>query len=90
MKLSTVIAAAAATAALAFGAAAHAQAQNPTETSQTVDQKTLSAVGGSVATQTAMGSPTGKTRDQVYREFIDSQHDSDTQQRLKTLYKGGQ
>jgi hypothetical protein len=90
MKPSTFIATAAATFALAFGTTARAQPQNPAETSQTVDQNTLSAVGGSVATQTAMGAPTGKTRDQVYREFIDSEHDADMQRRLKELYKGSQ
>jgi hypothetical protein len=90
MKLSSVIATAAATAALAFGAASHAQVPAPTETSQPVDQNTLAAVGGSVATQTAMGAPTGKTRDQVYREFIQSQQDSEMQRRLKETYKGSQ
>ena len=90
MKPSSVIATAAATAALAFGAASHAQVQTPSETSQPVDQNTLTSVGGTMGTQTAMGSPTGKTREQVYREYIDSQHDTDMQQRLKSLYKGGQ
>ncbi|WP_233847896.1 hypothetical protein [Paraburkholderia sp. HD33-4] len=90
MKPSTFIGAAAASAALAFGAAAHAQTQAPTEISQPADQNTLTAVGGSPAPQTAMGAPAGKTREQVYREFIASQHDPEMQQRMKELFRGGQ
>lgn len=88
MKLSRIAATAATAAAVTFVcAAAHAQAQNPTETSQPVDQNTLAAVGGSPGPQTAMGSPTGKTHAQVYRELIESQHDGEAQ-RMKELFKG--
>jgi hypothetical protein len=89
MKLLRIAATVAAAAAFAFvGAAAHAQTQNPTDPSPPVDQNALLAVGGSPAPQTGMGAPTGKTRNQVYRELLDSQHNGEAQ-RIQDLYKGG-
>jgi hypothetical protein len=88
MKLPRIAATAAAAAAFAFlGTVAHAQAQNPTDTSHPVDQNTLTSVGGSPGPQTAMGAGTGETRQQVYRELIDSQHDGEAQ-RTHDLYNG--
>lgn len=66
---------------------AHTLAQTTTEPSQPVDQDAILAVGGSVAPQTAMGAPTGKTRDQVYRELVQSQQDGEAQ-RMRELFKG--
>jgi hypothetical protein len=89
MKVSRIATTAATAAAVTlFCVAAHAQAQNATDTSQPVDPNALTAVGGSPGAQSAMGAPTGKTRDQVYRELMDSQHDGE-QQRMKDLFKGG-
>jgi hypothetical protein len=89
MKLSRIAATAATAAAVTFVcAAAYAQAQTQADTSQPVDPNALAAVGGSPGAQTAMGAPAGKTRDQVYRDLVNSQHNGD-QQRLKDLFKGG-
>jgi hypothetical protein len=89
MKLSRLAATAATAAVVTFVcAAAHAQAQSTADTSQPVDQNALAAVGGSPGAQSAMGAPAGKTREQVYRDLIDSQHNGE-QERLKDLFKGG-
>jgi hypothetical protein len=50
------------------------------------DAATL-AVGGSISPQTETGSPTGKTRDQVYRELVQSQSDGEAA-RMQALFKG--
>ncbi|MEM5299617.1 hypothetical protein VSR82_35590 [Burkholderia sp. JPY481] len=89
MKLLRMAAAGAAAALALVGTAAHAQtqAQTTAEMSQPIaDQNTLTAVGGSPAGQTAMGAPMGKTRDQVYREMVESQRNGDAQ-RIQDLYK---
>jgi hypothetical protein len=88
MNLSRLATTAAAAAVTLFCATAHAQAQTTADTSQPVDPNALSAVGGSPGAQSAMGAPTGKTRDQVYRDLIDSQQNGE-QQRMKELFKGG-
>jgi hypothetical protein len=84
MKLLSI----ATTAALAL-VCAHALAQTTTEPSQPADPDAILAVGGSAAPQTAMGAPAGKTRDQVYRELIQSQQNGEAQ-RMRDLFKGAQ
>jgi hypothetical protein len=66
---------------------AHALAQTTAEPAQPADQDAILAVGGSVPPQTAMGAPTVKSRDQVYRELVQSQH-GDEAQRMRELFKG--
>ncbi|MFP4896380.1 hypothetical protein [Paraburkholderia sp. EG304] len=88
MKQTRIAATVAAAVAFAFvGAAAHAQTQNPIDPPQPVDQNALQAVGGSPAPQTATGAPIGKTRDQVYRELLDSERNGEAK-RIRGLYEG--
>lgn len=89
MNLFRIAVTAAAAAVLTFvGASAYAQAQNTTQAPQLADQNALSSVGGSPAPQTEAGAPMGKTREQVYRELIDSRNNGEWQ-RMQDLYRGG-
>jgi len=72
--------------ALAF-ICAQAFAEDATVQSQPA-QDTTQAVGGSTGPQSEMGSPAGKSRDQVYRELIQSQQNGEAA-RLQELFKGG-
>lgn len=65
-----------------------ASAQTTSEQPQPASDDATQAVGGAMAPQTAMGGPAGKTRDQVYRELVQSQHNGDADH-LKDLFKGG-
>jgi hypothetical protein len=60
------------------------EAATPQQPSQ--DAATL-AVGGSIPPQSEMGSPTGKTREQVYRELVQS-HGNGEAARMQELFKG--
>jgi len=51
-------------------------------------QDATQAVGGSMAPRSEMGSPAGKSRDQVYRELVQSQQNGEAA-RLQDLYRGG-
>ena len=67
---------------------AQAFAEDATVQSQPAPDATTQAVGGSMGPQSEMGSPAGKSRDQVYRELIQSQQDGEAA-RLQQLFKGG-
>jgi hypothetical protein len=60
------------------------EATTPQPSSQ--DATTL-AVGGSIPPQSEMGSPTGKTREQVYRELVQSQTNGEAA-RMQDIFKG--
>ncbi|WP_375542621.1 DUF4148 domain-containing protein [Paraburkholderia sp. CNPSo 3272] len=53
----------------------------------TPNNVTTTSFGGYSAPTSETGSPTGKTREQVYRELLQSQHSGESA-RLQQLYKG--
>ena len=61
------------------------EASTPAQSSQ--DAAALS-VGGSIAPQTEMGAPTGKSREQVYRELVQAQTDGEAAA-MRDVFKGG-
>jgi hypothetical protein len=65
-----------------------AYAQDASTQAQPSQDLATTAVGGTPSTSSEMGSPTGKTRQQVYNELIQSQHDGEAA-RMNALFKGG-
>jgi hypothetical protein len=74
--------------AIAF-AVCSAYAQDASTQAQPSQDLATTAVGGTPSTISEMGSPTGKSRQQVYNELIQSQHNGEAD-RMKDLFKGGQ
>ncbi|WP_120346057.1 DUF4148 domain-containing protein [Paraburkholderia fungorum] len=65
-----------------------AYAQDASTQTQPSQDLVTTSVGGTPSTSTEMGSPTGKSRDQVYNELIQSQHNGEAD-RMRDLFKGG-
>ncbi|CAG4904405.1 DUF4148 domain-containing protein [Paraburkholderia saeva] len=70
-------------------ACATAYADDSTMQAQVAQQDAAAtSVGGTNSTRSEMGSPQGKSRDQVYQELVQAQHNGQIA-RLQELYKGG-
>jgi hypothetical protein len=65
-----------------------AYAQDASTQTQPSQNLATTSVGGTPSTSTEMGSPTGKSREQVYNELIQSQHNGEAD-RMRALFKGG-
>jgi hypothetical protein len=65
-----------------------AYAQDASTQTQPSQDLATTSVGGTPSTATEMGSPAGKSREQVYNELIQSQHNGEAD-RMRELFKGG-
>ncbi|MFM0504275.1 hypothetical protein [Paraburkholderia caffeinilytica] len=64
-----------------------AYAQDASTQAQSSQDLAATSVGGTPSTSSEMGSPTGKSREQVYNELIQSEHSSEAA-RMRDLFKG--
>ena len=66
---------------------AQAFAQEASTTPQASQDAAALSVGGSIPPQTEMGAPTGKSREQVYHELVQSKTDGEAAT-MRDIFKG--